>query len=87
MTITKAFWWREKEEKAGYETGITYDQLARTPDEYIGDNIKFSGKVIQVMKGDGTTEIRFATGIRLASSVIILPLGQPLPSGCNDRKN
>ncbi|MGD6828653.1 hypothetical protein [Bacillus pumilus] len=26
----------EEEEKKGYETGITYDQLARTPEKYKG---------------------------------------------------
>ncbi|WP_272875231.1 hypothetical protein [Bhargavaea massiliensis] len=50
----------EEEAKKGYDTGITYDQLARTPDDYIGKKVKFSGKVIQVMEGDGTTQIRFA---------------------------
>jgi len=50
----------EEEAKKGYETGITYDQLARTPDDYIGKKVKFHGKVIQVMEGDGTTQIRFA---------------------------
>ncbi|MBP2075888.1 toxin regulator [Oceanobacillus polygoni] len=50
----------EEEAKKGYETGITYDQLARTPDDYIGEKIKFSGKVIQVIEGDGSTQIRFA---------------------------
>lgn len=50
----------EEEAKKGYETGITYDQLARTPDDYIGKKVKFNGKVIQVMEGDGTTQIRFA---------------------------
>lgn len=50
----------EEEAKKGYETGITYDQLARTPDDYIGEKVKFSGKVVQVMEGDITTQIRFA---------------------------
>ena len=47
-------------EKLGYETGITYDQLARTPDDYIGEKVKFKGEVIQVMEGDSSTQIRFA---------------------------
>lgn len=50
----------EEELKKGYNTGITYDQLARTPDDFVGDKVKFSGKVIQVMEGDGTTQIRLA---------------------------
>lgn len=52
----------EEKEKQGYNTGITYDQLARTPDDYIGEKVKFHGKVVQVMEGDGTTQIRFAVG-------------------------
>lgn len=48
------------EEARGYETGITYDQLARTPDDFEGQKVKFYGKVIQVMEGDGDIQIRFA---------------------------
>lgn len=48
------------EEAKGYETGITYDQLARTPDDFNGQKVKFYGKVIQVMEGDGDIQIRFA---------------------------
>lgn len=51
---------RAAEEAKGYETGITYDQLARTPDDYKGQKVKFSGKVVQVMEGDGYVQIRFA---------------------------
>ncbi|MFB4474565.1 toxin regulator [Oceanobacillus caeni] len=50
----------EEEAKKGYETGITYNQLARTPDDFNGEKVKFSGKVIQVMEGDTTTQIRLA---------------------------
>ena len=50
----------EEKERIGYNTGITYDQLARTPDDYIGEKVKFKGKVIQVMEGDGETQIRVA---------------------------
>ena len=53
---------KEEEERVaqGYETGITYDQLARNPDEYIGEMIKFSGKVIQVIEGTDENQLRFA---------------------------
>lgn len=50
----------EEEAKKGYDTGITYDQLARNPDDYIDEKVKFNGKVIQVIEGDYTTQIRFA---------------------------
>ncbi len=51
---------REAEEKQGYETGITYDQLARTPDDYTGKKVKFYGRVLQVLEGDDDTQIRLA---------------------------
>src|SRR5699024_7843410 len=52
---------RKKKEKKGYDTGITYDQLARTPDDYEGEKVKFSGKVLQVMEGNGSTvQLRMA---------------------------
>lgn len=49
------------EEAKGYESGITYDQLARTPDDYKGQKVKFSGKVLQVLEGDTEVDIRLAT--------------------------
>lgn len=48
----------DAEKAKGYETGITYNQLARNPDKYEGKKVKFSGKVIQVMEGDDTVQIR-----------------------------
>lgn len=48
------------EEAKGYETGITYDQLARTPDEFKNKKVKFYGKVIQVIEGSGNIQIRLA---------------------------
>ncbi len=48
------------QEALGYETGITYDQLARTPNDFIGFKIKFKGKVIQVLEGDDIVQIRLA---------------------------
>ena len=53
---------KESEEKAkkGYDTGITYDQLARTPDDYKGEKVKFKGKVIQVIEGGSEVNLRVA---------------------------
>lgn len=48
------------EEARGYETGITFDNLARTPDAYKGKKVKFSGKVIQVIEGTTETQLRLA---------------------------
>lgn len=48
------------EEARGYETGITYEQLARTPDPYEGKKIKFYGEVLQVMEDSGQVQVRLA---------------------------
>ncbi len=50
-----------KEAQKGYETGITYNQLARTPDDYLGEKVKFRGYVLQVLEGTTTTTLRIAT--------------------------
>lgn len=53
---------KEKENinEEDYNTGITYDQLARQPDKYEGEKATFSGEVLQVMEEDETTVIRLA---------------------------
>lgn len=50
----------EEEKKKGYNTGITYNQLARDPEKYKTKKVKFSGKVVQVIEGDDEVQIRFA---------------------------
>lgn len=50
----------EEKEKKGYETGITFEQLARTPDDYELEKVKFRGKVIQVMEADDSVQLRIA---------------------------
>lgn len=49
------------EEKKGYETGITYNQLARNPDDYEGKKVKFKGEVLQVAEVNSEIQIRLAT--------------------------
>lgn len=45
----------EKSYKSSCEE-IDYDDLARTPDDYLGTNVKFTGEVIQVIEdSDGST--------------------------------
>lgn len=53
---------KAEEEAKGYETGITYEQLARSPDDYLLQKVKFSGKVLQVMYDDDDDSVQ----IRLA---------------------
>ena len=50
----------QEAERKAYDTGITYDQLARTPDDYKEKKAKFTGKVIQVIEGNGETDLRIA---------------------------
>ena len=47
-------------DKIAYDTGITYNQLARTPDKFKGEKVKFTGLVIQVVEGDNETDLRIA---------------------------
>lgn len=51
---------KEAEEKAGYETGISFEELARTPEEFKGKKVKFYGKVIQSIEGTTVNAMRFA---------------------------
>jgi hypothetical protein len=49
-----------EKERNKYNTGITYEQLSRTPDKYEGEYVKFRGKVIQVLEGDTEIQLRVA---------------------------
>jgi myosin heavy subunit len=72
---------KEAEEKAkkGYDTGITYDQLARNPDEYNGEKVKYKGKVIQVVEGDSEVTLRVAVN-RDYDKVILVVYAKSLVS-------
>lgn len=37
---------------------ISYDSLARNPDEHIGKSVKFKGRIVQVMEDDGAVALR-----------------------------
>lgn len=60
--INKAKQAAEEKKKQGYNTGITYEQLSRTPDKYKGEKVKFKGEVVQVIESgdDDTVSIRLA---------------------------
>ncbi|KPN83588.1 hypothetical protein RZ76_05520 [Apilactobacillus kunkeei] len=45
---------------SSYNTGITYDQLARNPDQYKKKKVTFTGEVAQVIDQDGVSELRLA---------------------------
>ena len=40
---------------------VDYSKIARNPDKYLGQKLKFSGKVLQVVEGDGEVTLRVAT--------------------------
>ncbi|WP_260339199.1 transcriptional regulator [Lacticaseibacillus paracasei] len=46
--------------EADYSTSYTFDQLARTPDQYKDKKVAFTGQVIQVMESDSETDLRVA---------------------------
>jgi outer membrane murein-binding lipoprotein Lpp len=48
------------EDLADYRTDITYDNLARTPDDYFGEAFTMSGTVIQVLENDDEIDLRVA---------------------------
>lgn len=49
---------QEQEEKKGYDTGITFQQLSRNPEEYKYKKVKFTGKVVQVLEGSNEINLR-----------------------------
>lgn len=46
--------------QAEYNSGITYEQIARNPDDYLQKRLTVSGKVIQVIEADNETDVRLA---------------------------
>lgn len=50
----------KKKEQQGYNTGITYDQLARDEQKYWFEKVTFKGKVLQVQEGIDENVIRLA---------------------------
>lgn len=52
---------RKAEEALGYETGITYKEIARNPDDYKGKKVKFTGYVKQVLEGYIYNDMRMST--------------------------
>ena len=50
--------WQEELDNA--RTDVTYDNLMRTPDDYFGEVVQFSGTVVQTITGDGIVQQRVA---------------------------
>lgn len=63
---------RAEKEAQGYNTGIRYEQLARTPDDYIGEKVKFTGEVIQVIETQDSNEVQLRLAVERNYSNILL---------------
>lgn len=57
-SIEAAKKWQEKLDNP--RTDVTYDNLMRTPDDYFGEIVQYSGTVLQTITGDGTVQQRVA---------------------------
>ena len=57
-SIEAAEEWQEKLDNA--RTDVTYDNLMRTPDDYFGEIVQYSGTVLQTITGDGIVQQRVA---------------------------
>ena len=57
-SIEAAEEWQEKLDNA--RTDVTYDNLMRTPDDYFGEIVQYSGTVLQTITVDGTVQQRVA---------------------------
>lgn len=57
-SIEAAEKWQEKLDNP--RTDVTYDNLMRTPDEYFGEVIQYSGTVLQTINSDNTVQQRVA---------------------------
>jgi flagellar motor protein MotB len=60
---------REAEEKVQYNTGITFNQLARNPSDYKEKKVKFYGRVIQVIEGgESGSEVNLRVAVKRSKS-------------------
>lgn len=56
---------------ADYDTGITYDDLARNPDDNKFENVTLSGTIIQVLEGASSSQYRLAVDDNYDNIVLI----------------
>lgn len=62
---------RLEEEAKGYETGITFQDISRSPDTYKGKKVKFTGTLLQVIEGYSYNEARMSTNGRYDDVIYI----------------
>lgn len=51
---------KEQKEKNKYNTELTYDEIARNPEQTLLKNCKFTGEVVQVLEGTDYNNLRVA---------------------------
>lgn len=71
---------------SSYNTGITYDQLARTPKQYKGQKVTFTGEVVQVIEDSGYTELRLAVNGD-SDNIILVDLKNKILNGSRVLEN
>lgn len=65
-------------------SALTYDQMARNPDQYIGESVTITGQVSQVMYETDTLGLRIYTGKSSYGSYVeddIMVVFSPIPKG------
>lgn len=72
---------RKKAEAQKYNTGLTYDDIARNPQSNKGKYVKFSGKILQVMNGEGFVQYRMAINEDYEQVVLIEIIKSKLTGG------
>lgn len=50
----------KRKDPANYRTDLTYDQLVQAPDDYYSEMITMSGRVIQVIQGEESSQLLVA---------------------------
>ena len=54
------FVYSNMEDVSMFKSDVSYDEIARHPNDYDGELLTFSGEVAQVIESDGMTELRIA---------------------------
>ncbi|MCK8606118.1 hypothetical protein LNP18_08380 [Leuconostoc citreum] len=55
-----------------YKTGVTYDQIARTPKDFKNKKVQFTGKVIQVIEDGKDVQVRLAIDGNSDNIILVL---------------
>lgn len=72
--LEKAAAEKAAEEAKGYETGLSYDQINRSPDEYKGQKLTVRGSVIQSFEsGSNTVLMVFYGGVANCTVYVTIP--------------